>query len=167
MGGGDAEFAAAVLLVVEIVVFDELEAALLKAAFTPVLVPPGDIGIEGGGITAGFVDLVEAFPAGGGKGGGDDLEAVLMGIAGSPLKTETETLQTTATAFRFAFKALDRREPPVVVIVGIDDFKAEGLRIAAALVLPDQIFLLRPDVRVAIKDDRPYPVVHQAFYDGR
>lgn len=54
-----------------------------------------------------------------------------------------------------------------MVIVGIDDFKAEGLRIAAALVLPDQIFLLRPDVRVAIKDDRPYTVVHQAFYDGR
>lgn len=107
MRGGDAEFAAAVLLVVEIVVFDELEAALLKAALTPVLVPPGDIGIEGGGITAGFVDLVEAFPAGGGKGGGDDLEAVLLGIAGSPLKTETETLQTTAAAFRLAFKALD------------------------------------------------------------
>lgn len=163
----DAELAAAVLLVVEIVLLDELEAAFLKAAFAPVPVPPDDIGIEGDGMTAGLVDLVEAFPAGGGEGGGDDPEAMLMGIRGSTLKADTETLQTAAAALRLAFKASDRSEPTVMVIVGIDDFKAEGLRISAAFILPDQIFLLWPDVWVAIEYDGPDAASHQTFDDGR
>ena len=96
-GRADAELAAAVLLVVEGVFVEELVAAVLKTAFTPVLWPEEGRGRGGGGmrqcriigdrggegllgLDAGSVDLVEVFPSGGGEGGGEVGDAKFLGF---------------------------------------------------------------------------------------
>lgn len=161
-----AELAAAVLLVIESEFPDELLTAFLKAAFAPVSVPPCHIRIKGGGISAGFVNLVQAFPSGGGKGGGDDMESVGMGIFGRTAQPLAEALQAAPSSFRLPFKTADSLTPSIMVIVGIHDFKSEGCRIACTLVFPDEIFLLRPDIRVTIEDRGTDAVLHEVFYNG-
>ena len=75
--------AAAVLLVVEIHLSDDLVPAVLESAFAPVLAPPGDgDGREGGvdgvaGPAAGGIDLGQVLPAGGRQRRGQDRVSVL------------------------------------------------------------------------------------------
>ena len=75
-----AEFAAAVLLVVEIVLADYFKATLLKAALAPVVVPPDDTVCPVTSPPAGFVDLIEGLPSGGSQSRGDDPDTPLAGI---------------------------------------------------------------------------------------
>lgn len=56
-----AEFTAAVQLVIEVILFEELVAAVLQSAFPPVLFPKDCTGIKGGCPFSRFVYLVEAF----------------------------------------------------------------------------------------------------------
>lgn len=67
----DAELAAAVLLVVEGIIFQELVAAVLKTTLAPVLCPEEGGGDGGLGRETCLGDLVEAFPTGRGEGGGE------------------------------------------------------------------------------------------------
>ena len=135
---GHAELAAAVLLVIEAIFTDKLLPALLKAAFAPVPVPPCHIRIKGGGISAGFVNLVQAFPSGGGKGGRDDMESVGMGIFCRAAQPQAEALQAASSALRLSFETADSLAPCIMVIVGVHDFKSEGSRIARTFVLADE-----------------------------
>lgn len=141
-GGADAEFAAAVLLVVEGVGLEELVAAVLEAVFAPVLCPEeggeggetalrmrnrgervgetafrmGNGGGRGGetalrrsggdgllGGESGLGDLVEAFPAGGGEGGGEVGDAELLGLEGGGGEADAEALEAAGAAFGFVF----------------------------------------------------------------
>ena len=163
---GHAELAAAVLLVIETIFTDELLPALLKAAFAPVPVPPCHIRIKGGGISAGFVNLVQAFPSGGGKGGRDDMESVGMGIFCRAAQPQAEALQAASSALRLSFETADSLAPCIMVIVGVHDFKSEGSRIARTFVLADEVFLLRPDIGIAIEDRGTDAVLHEIFYNG-
>ena len=64
--GVHAEFAATVELVVEIIFFNYLKAALLEPAFFPVMRPPCHawaVTYLLTGPLTGFVDLVEGFPS--------------------------------------------------------------------------------------------------------
>ena len=76
-----AEFATAVQLVIEIILFEELVAAVLQSAFPPVLLPKDCTGIKGGCPFSRFVYLVEALPARRREGSGKDREAVFGSIA--------------------------------------------------------------------------------------
>ena len=54
-----------------------------------------------------------------------------------------------------------------MVIVGIDDFQAEGLGVSSTFVLADVILFERIDIGIAIIDDGGNAMLHQAFNDGR
>jgi hypothetical protein len=54
-----AEFTAAVQLVIEVILFEELVAAVLQSAFPPVLFPKDCTGIKGGCPFSRFVYLVK------------------------------------------------------------------------------------------------------------
>ena len=137
-----------------------------KAAFAPVPVPPCHIRIKGGGISAGFVNLVQAFPPGGGKGGRDDMESVGLSIFCRAAQPQAETLQAAPSPLRLPFETSDSLAPGIMVIVGVHDFKSEGSRIACTFVLADEIFLLRPDIGIAIEDRGTDAVPHEIFYNG-
>jgi hypothetical protein len=87
-------------------------------------------------------------------------------VFGSAQKAELETFQATASPFRLGLQTLDCLQPVFVVIVGIDDFQPEGLRVSRALILTDLIFLSRIYVRIAIIYDRSDSVLEQMLDDG-
>ena len=54
-----------------------------------------------------------------------------------------------------------------MIIVGIDDFQAEGLGVSGTFVLADVVLFERIDIGIAIVDDGGNAMLHQAFDDGR
>lgn len=87
-----AEFTAAILLVVEVILFQQLVAPLLEPAFPPILFPEEGIRIERGGTASGFIDLLQAFPARRGEGSGEYGETMLGGVAGCLCQAQCEAL---------------------------------------------------------------------------
>lgn len=161
-----AEFAAAVLLVVELVFAEELVAAVLEAAFAPVLGPEGGAFDSLLGLEARLSDLVKAFPAGGGKGGGEVGDAKLLGLEGGGGEADAEALEAAGAAFGLVFKALDLLEPAVVVIVAINPRDVEAVGMAFALVFADVVFLARVDVGVEVEDGGADVVLKHPFDNG-
>ena len=87
VGCFEAEFAAAVLLLVEVVLTDDFDAAFAQAAFAPVLVPESDAANLLGGPFAGLINLVEAFPTRRCQSGCENLKAVGGGILSGAQKS--------------------------------------------------------------------------------
>ena len=56
-----AEFTAAILLVIEIILFQQLVASLLEPALPPILFPEEGARIECGGTASCFIDFVPGF----------------------------------------------------------------------------------------------------------
>ena len=141
-------FAAAVLLVVEVQFADELVAAVLEAAFAPVLTPPGDSDGREGGVdgvaspAAGGIDLRQVFPAGRCKSGGEDGVAVLRGVTGGTEEAVLEARLAARAALGLVLEPQRRAAAPVcVLVIVIDDFEPERLRVARALVLSVPVLL--------------------------
>ena len=136
------EFTSAVQLVVEGVFLEQLVAPFLQAAFAPVLFPEDGAGAGCGGAPSGFVDLVEVFPARGGKGGGEHPEPVQGGVAGGGGEAQGEARQAAASAFGFALQPLYVVQPGGVVVVGVHEVQplcrdeADGLLLADVILLP-------------------------------
>ena len=107
-------------LVIHVPFLDQSVATLLKAATTPILIPPRDLipsrqrlvyfRVNGAstiinavdniaGPTAGRIDLHQVFPSGRGKSCGQDSVAVRCGIACRPQKAELEAFKTAGTSF--------------------------------------------------------------------
>ena len=170
LGGADAEFATAVLLVVEVVLVEELVAAVLEAGFAPVLWPE-----EGGGMRwhrimlngrgrgkersdgllgkeACLVDLVEVLPTGGGEGGGEVGNAELLGLECGGGETDAEALEAAGTAFGFVFKSLDLLEPCLVVVVTVYPWDVEAVGMTFAFVFADVVFFAWVDVGIEVED---------------
>ena len=179
LGGADAEFAAAVLLVVELVFVEELVAAVLEAGFAPVLGPEEGEGVgmrwcrimlNGGDGLLGeetcLVDLVEALPAGGGEGGGEVGDAELLGLEGGGGETDAEALEAAGTAFGFVFESLDLLEPALVVVVAVYPTDAEAVGMAFAFVFADFVFLEGVDVGVVVEDGGTDVVLEHPLDDG-
>ena len=171
----ETEFAATVELVVEVIFLYDLKAALLEAAFFPVIWPVNrgpdfsiacfvhgkgtfsrnrggfvrDVhgkkvfsrdrsvcgkGVSGGeravgdlaaGPLAGFVNLVEGFPAGGCEGAGYYLEAMGCGIFRRSQKSDLEAFEAAPSPFRFGLKTLDSLQPVFMIIVSINYFQTK------------------------------------------
>lgn len=127
------EFASAEGLVIHVPFLYQSVSAFLKAATTPVLIPPRDFITSGqkglrtylriqigngfiitstvdniAGPTAGRIDLLQVLPTGRGQGCGQEGVAVHCGIAGSPQKAELEAFKATWTTFGHVGDADDR-----------------------------------------------------------
>ena len=80
-------------------------------------------------------------------------------------KPELETFEASPSPLRLIFKSLHLKEPVVVVIVGINDFKTESLCISLTLVLSYLILFHRIDVGIAIINNGSDPVIHHGLDD--
>lgn len=105
--GPEAELAAAVGLVVEVVGLEEEATALAESAPAPILRPKVHIGVKGSRLLTRLGDLGEVLPAGGGEGCGEDWETVPVGILGGSLQADGEALHATLTSLGFVLEALD------------------------------------------------------------
>ena len=76
------ELASAILLIVEIVLLDDGDAAFTQTALAPILLPPNDIGIMRNGIMSGFVDLFQTLPSAGSKSGSNNGESMFVSVTG-------------------------------------------------------------------------------------
>lgn len=159
------------MLVVEVVFAEELVAAVLKAAFSPVLRPKGDGGFGGadglGGGFAGSGDLVEIFPTRGGEGGGKVLDAETLGLACRGKEAKAEAELAAAAAFGLLLKATDGVDPLPVVVVGVYPAYAKAFGMAFALVLARFVFLQWVDVGVIIIYGGAHAILQQPFDYGR
>ena len=90
-----------------------------------------------------------------------------MGLQRGRLQTIGKTLQTAAATFRFSFQSPHCLQPSFMIIVTINPSDSETLCMALALLLSDIILLSGPDIRVKIKDGRPYVVLHHPLDDSR
>ena len=162
-----AEFASAILLVVEIVFLQQLVSSVLQSAFPPILFPEYGAGIAGGGSASCLEDLLQTFPPGGGKGGGEDGKAVFRSIVCRLRQPQGEALQATATALRLILQSLHGVQPVRMVIVGIDEVEVQGRDETYRLVFPYLILLLRIDIGVAIEYGGADAVLQHALDDGR
>lgn len=161
------ELTAAISLVVEVVLLDNLEPAFLKAAFPPVLRPERDIGVLLHREITSLLDLFEAFPPTRRQSCGNHRKAVLMSISRSPRQPVFETFQASPAAFRLIFQTRHLAAPFLMVVVVVDDLQTERLRVARALIFPDFILLERVNIGVAVIYIRCHAVLHQAFDDCR
>lgn len=69
---------------------------------------------------ASLVDLLLAFPSGGGQSGGQTSAAKRDGCIGGLTETELETLEASGTALGLVLKAMDIVEPSVVIVGSLD-----------------------------------------------
>ena len=163
---GDAEFAAAVLLVVEVVFAEELVAAVLESSFPPVLCPEGGAwdGLLGGESC--LADLLEAFPAGGGEGGGEVLDAECLCLEGGGGEADAEALEASGPSFGFLFQSLYLLEPACMVVVAVYPSDAEAVGMSFAFVFADVVFLTGVDVGVEVEDGGTDVVLEHPFDDG-
>lgn len=154
------------MLVVEIVFAEELVAAVLESSLSPVLCPEGGAfdGLLGGESC--LADLLEAFPAGGGEGGGEvgDAECLCLECCGG--EAYAEALEASGAAFGFVFQSLDLLEPLLVVVVAVYPSDAEAVGMSLAFVLSDVVFLKGVDVGVEVEDGGTDVVLEHPFDDG-
>jgi len=161
------ELTPAILLIIEIVLLDDGNTTFAQSTFAPILFPPNHIGIMRSGIMSGFVDLLQAFPSAGSKGGGDDRETVFVGITGSVQQAHLEATKATSSPLRFLLHPFDVTEPVFVIIIGIHYLQAKGLGIAGTFVFTDVVLFQRIDIGIAIINDGGDTMLHQALDDGR
>lgn len=189
----EGEFAAAVVLVVDVVFADETVTAILKAAFPPIFAPPSHSGCRldgfktkgltvscGGGVVpqdfridnragvaAGGINLREAFPSGRSQGGRQHRVVVGCSIAGRPQQTELETFPAARSPFRFLLKTLDSGTPGAVIIFILHHFQAPKCRIADQLRFAVLIFLERKNVGIAEENAGTQARAEHPLQDGR
>ena len=149
-----AEFAAAVELIVEGLLFDDFSPADLQTTLAPILGPPEDVLIRSAGFLAGKIHLIQILPTGRSKSRSKDMEAVRMGIGGSPAEPVNETLLTAGTPLGLMFQTLRDPLPVLMVIIIIDEFQPVRFAVPAALVPADLILLQREDIRIAVEHCR-------------
>ena len=149
---GHAELAAAILLVVEAILAQQLVAAVAEAALTPVLRPEHGAWHGGLGRMAGKGDLLQALPARRGQRGGEMNDAQLASLAGGGQQTHVEALLAAAATLRLMLQARHMAAPRLVVVVAVDPRQAQALGVALALLLADGVFLLGIDVGIEIVD---------------
>ena len=92
---------------------------------------------------------------------------MVKGIFRSTQKPVPETLETAPAPFRLILKTFGAFKPGFVVVVVIDDLQSQSRCVTGSFVLPDEVFLLRPDVRVAVINDRLPAVCQHPFNNGR
>ena len=161
------ELAAAVLLVVELILSEQLVAALLKASFAPVLRPEGHAREGLLSSEPRTVDLLQVLPAAGGQRRGKTAEAPLRGRLCRRHQPQAEALLAAAAALRLLLQSADALEPLLVVVVAVNPLQPQTFGMALALLLANLILLARPDVRVIIKDGGLYVALHQPLYNSR
>lgn len=161
------ELTAAIQLVVEVVLLDNLEPAFLKAAFPPVLRPERDIGVLLHREITSLLDLFEAFPPTRRQSCGNHRKAVLMSISRSPRQPVFKALQASPAAFGLVFQTCHLAEPSFMVVVVVDDLQTERLRVARALVFPDFVLLEWVNIGIAVIYIRCDAVFHQTFDNRR
>ena len=81
-------------------------------------------------------------------------------------EAELEAFQASAAPLRLVLQTFDGIEPILMVIIRVNDFQTERLRISRAFVLADLIFLKRIYVRITIIYDRSDVVLHHRLDDG-
>ena len=114
------EFAAAVLLVVEVVFAEQLVTAFVETALAPVLRPEFGIGDGGLGFQSGGGNLLDALPARRCQRGGKEVQALTTGFTGCCREAKLEAQAAAAAALGFALQSADAVEPLLVVVVAIN-----------------------------------------------
>ena len=119
-GRGEAELTSTVELVIEIMDVQQFISSHLQPTFSPVLFPPSHVGAVADGDMASHVYLVDVLPPGGSKRGGQEREAVLLGILSGSKQTVLETDGASRPSFGLIFKPLDGLTPILVVVYVLD-----------------------------------------------
>lgn len=161
------ELTAAIQLVVEAILLDNLKSALLEAAFPPVFRPKRDIGVLRHRETTGLFDLFEALPPARRQSCRNHRKAVLMGVSRGPQQPVFKALQASPAAFGLVFQTCHLAEPSFMVVVVVDDLQTERLRVARALVFPDFVLLEWVNIGIAVIYIRCDAVFHQTFDNRR
>ncbi len=143
-----AEFASAVLLVVEAILFYYLQPPFAQSSFAPVLFPPCHVVVWFHSPLSGGVYLFQAFPSRRGECGGHHRDAVFVGVAGCASESHLEAASAASASLRFVFQSFHVSQPFVVAVVVVDDCKSERVGVSGAFVFSDEIFFKRVDVRV-------------------
>jgi len=103
--------------------------------------------------------LVEGLPAGRGEGSGELLQAELLAFLRRFQQTKLEALKASRTALGEILKVRGVKVmaspvlPRLIVVVAINDGKIQAFSIACQLILPYQIFLLRINIWIIIKQN--------------
>ena len=121
----------------------------------------------GAGPAAGGVDLGEVFPAGGGQGGRQDGETVGGGVAGGAQQAGLEAGEAARAALGLVLEPQRREAAPVcVLVIVVDDYEPERLRVARALVLAVEVLFQREDVGVGLENGRRDTLLEHNLDDG-
>lgn len=161
------EFTTAKFLVVEAIFVDNFDSSLTQTTPSPVLIPENYIGKLGFCKTSRLLDLLETFPPARGQSGGQNFNAMLMGITRRTQQPVFETLKTTFSPLRLAFQTSHLLPPIFMVVIVVNNLQTKRLGIARAFVFSYLIFLQRKNIGIAVIDNRRNAMLHQAFDDGR
>ena len=161
------ELAAAVLLVVEAILLEQLVATVLQSALAPVLIPERG---AGNGLLRRLpcpVDLLQALPSAGGQGGSEVTDSQLRGFTCRGQQSHAEALLTTESSFGLVLQPANALQPRVVVVVAVNPADTQRFGMALALVLTDVVLLSRPDVWIVIEDSGAHVMQQQPLHNGR
>lgn len=146
-----AEFTPAILLIVEVIFAQQLVAALLQSALSPVLIPEGHVGHCLFGLMTRTIDLLQALPATGGQRSGKIFESKLPGLLCCHRQPQGEALLAPPTPLWLALKTADTTEPLLMVVVAVDPSQSQTLGMPLTLVLTDFVFLAGPYIGIIIE----------------
>ena len=161
------EFTSAIQLIIEAVFADDFISAVLKPAFAPIHLPPGNAGEKGAGVCSGIIDLTEIFPTGRSQGGSENVKSVPGGVRGCPGKPVAETFGAALAFLRLSFQPSGDALPLPVVIIVLNYFKPGLGSIAEAFIEADIIFGLRENIGIAEENDGAKALIYKAFHNRR
>ena len=120
-----------------------------------------------GGRPTGLVDLLQALPARGGQGGGEEGKAMLGGIAGRLVQAQQEAAQASPPSFGLLLQTFHAALPERVVILCIYEVQPLRRHEADGFLLADFVFLGREDIGVAVEHGGADAVGQHTLDDGR
>lgn len=160
-----AEFATAVELIVEAVLFKEFVATLLESAFAPIAI----IKVNAFHLAlcpfSCLVDLWKRFPSARGEGSGKLVNAELFCFLCCSKEAHLEALQASLASFGFVFKSTYVTEPKSVVVVVVYDVEPKLVCVFCNLIFPYVILFFWVYVRIAIEDCGAHIIGKHPLYD--
>ena len=160
------ELTAAILLVVEVILSEQLVPTLLKASLPPVLGPEGGPLDSQFCLTTSPFYLLQTLPTAGSQRRRKILNTKTFRFLSGSLQSKREALFAASAPFRLSLQTADALQPMVVVVVAIDPPDTEALSMALTLVLADLVFLKGEDVRIIIEDGGAHVVGQHPLHNG-
>ena len=170
------ELASAILLVIELVFFQQLVPTFLQAVFAPVLRPESDRLVYCAirriavcrfcGTQTRRVDLVQVLPSRRSKGGGEKRNIQFLRLTGGMEKPVVETRLAPSAPFGLMLQPFYGAKPLFMTPVIVYPLDSQTLCVPFALVLADLILLERVYVRIIIIDHWLDPMRQQPFYNS-